>query len=379
MITWFTINMNIPFAAFNNILFPLLGFTEILQEDLPQDSPLQENVNEVLQAALRAKDLVKQILAFSRQKNQELKPVRLQSIIKEALKLLGSSIPTTVDIQADIDSDCGLVVADPTQIHQILMNLATNANHAMQKTGGQLKVILRQIEIESETVGFSKLAPGKFALLKFIDSGMGIEQEVIEKMFEPYFTTKKVGKGSGLGLSVVLGIVKSCKGDIHVYSEPGKGTEVSVYLPIMKQATEEIEFSPPLPILGGTERILLVDDEESIAKVEKKMLERLGYHVSARTSSVDALKVFEAGPDTYDLVITDMTMPNMTGEQLAKELLSIRPDIPIIMCTGFSERINKEKAEASGIKGFLIKPVVKFEMGQTVRKVLNEAQGQAQQ
>ncbi|MBF0235688.1 MAG: response regulator [Desulfamplus sp.] len=361
---------------FNNILFPLIGFTEMIQEDLPQDSPLQESVNEVLQAALRAKDLIKQILTFSRQKkNQELKPVRLQSIIKEILKLLASSIPKTVDIQTDIDSDCGLVLADPTQIHQILMNLATNANHAMQETGGQLKIILKQTEIESETVGFSKLTSGKYALLKVTDTGSGIEKDVIEKIFDPYFTTKEVGKGSGLGLSVVLGIVKSFNGDIHVYSEPGKGTEFNVYLPIIKKISEEIEFKPPLPIKGGAERILLVDDDESIVKMEKKMLERLGYEVFTRISSLDALEAFEASPDSYDLVITDMTMPKMTGEQLAKKLIVIKPEIPIVMCTGFSELIDKEKAEALGIKGFLMKPVVMSEMGQAVRNVLDEAKG----
>ena len=360
---------------FNNILFPLMGFTEMLQEDLPKDSPLQENVKEVLQAALRAKELVKQILVFSRQKSQELKPVRLQSIIKEALKLLGSSIPKTIDIQTDTDSDCDMVIADSTQIHQIIMNLATNADHAMQESGGELKVSLKQIKIESEIVGFSKLTPGTYALLKVIDTGVGIEKNVMTKIFDPYFTTKEVGKGSGLGLSVVLEIVKSFNGDIHVYSEAGQGTEISVYLPIMKKATEEIEFSAPLPIQGGSERILIVDDDKSIVKMEKRMLERLGYHVSDQTSSIDALKAFEAQPGFYDLVITDMTMPNMTGEQLAKKLIVIKPEIPIIMCTGFSETINKEKSEFLGIKGFLMKPMVKSEMGHAVRKVLDDAKG----
>jgi len=223
-------------------------------------------------------------------------------------------------------------------------------------------------------MGFSKLTPGKYALLKVIDTGTGMEKEVIEKIFEPYFTTKEVGRGSGLGLSVVLGIVKSCNGYLHVYSEPGEGTEINVYLPIMKNSTKGTTLNPPLTIRGGSERILLVDDDESIVKMEKQMLERLGYDVSAQTSSIEALKAFEARPDFYNLVLTDMTMPNMTGEQLAKKLIVIKPDIAIIMCTGFSERIDKEKSEAVGIKGFLMKPLVKSEMGQRVRKVLDEAQ-----
>jgi len=207
------------------------------------------------------------------------------------------------------------------------------------------------------------------------DTGTGIEKDVIEKIFEPYFTTKEVGKGSGLGLSVVIGIVRSYNGDIHVYSEPGIGTDINVYLPVMKKATSNTNITTSLPIRGGSERILLVDDDECIVNMEKQMLERLSYKVFTRISSMDALEAFEANPDSYDLVITDMTMPNMTGEQLAQKLIDIKPELPIIMCTGFSERIDKEKAEALGIKGFLMKPVVKAELGKTVRKVLDEAQG----
>lgn len=358
---------------FNNILFPLVGFTEMLQEDLPQDSPLQENVSEVLLAALRAKELVKQILTFSRQSDQEFKPVRLQSVLKEALNLLGSSIPTTIDIQTDIDPQCEMVIADPTQIHQIIMNLATNAFHAMQESGGQLSISLKQTQIESNPMGFTDLIPGKYALLKVIDTGSGIKKEVIEKIFDPYFTTKPKDKGTGLGLSVVKGIAQSCNGDIHVYSELEKGTEVHVYLPVIKRLADNPPSDQTLPIQGGTERILLVDDEGAILKMEKLLLERLGYHVTEKNDSNKALKSFENHPEKYDLIITDMTMPNMTGDRLAKALILIRSDIPIIICTGFSENINEIEAMDIGVKGFLMKPVVKADMANMVRKVLDEA------
>lgn len=356
---------------FNNILSPIIGFSEMLQEDLPQGSLQQESANEILRAALRAKDLVKQILAFSRQSHQELKPVRLKSILKETLKLLKHSIPTTIDIQTEMDSDCGMVVADPTQIHQVIMNLATNAYHAMQESGGQLKIVLKQTEIEPSLFDFSDLLPGKYALLKVIDTGMGIKKEVMDKIFDPYFTTKETGKGTGLGLSVVQGIVKSCHGDIHVYSEPGKGTEVHVYLPIMKKLTENEDSDPSVPIQGGTERLLLVDDEEMIVKMEKQILERLGYHVTTRTGSIEGLEAFKANPDAFDLILSDMTMPNMTGVQFANEIKKIRPKIPVIIYTGFSDRVNEGTIKALGIQGYVMKPVIKKEIARAIRDVFD--------
>ncbi len=354
---------------FNNILYPLIGFAEMLQEDLPQDSQDQESVTEILHAALRAKDLVKQILAFSRQSEQTLKPVRLQLILNEALKLLKSSIPKTIDIQVNINPDCGMVVADPTQIHQIIMNLATNAYHAMQESGGQLKVSLDQVEIDT------KLLIGKYALLKVLDTGTGINKEAMDKIFDPYFTTKELGKGTGLGLSVVQGIVKSCHGDIQVYSEPGKGTEIHIYMPIMKKITKIDDPDPSQPILGGKERILLVDDEEMIVKMEKQMLERLDYQVTIGIGSVEALNLFKENPDTFDLIVSDMTMPDMTGLQLAGKIKSIRNDIPIIICTGFSDQINEKTFKKLGIQGYVMKPVIKREIAKTIRDVLNENYG----
>jgi len=360
---------------FNNNLYPLLGYAELIKEDLPKDSPLHEHIDEILRATLRSKDLVKQILAYSRKGGQDKKPIQLLPIVKEALKLLRSSIPTTIDIQQDLYSDCGVVMADATQIHQIIINLTTNAYHAMEDTGGRLTVSLKQVELtpESDPSIMKELAPGKYALLTISDTGTGIETANLDKIFEPYFTTKGAGKGTGLGLSVVQGIVKTHKGDILIDSAPGKGTVVRVYLPVMEKTVEEkrIEDSKPLP--GGAEKILLVDDEEVIARMVKQMLERLGYQVTAHASSVDALNAFKADSDAFDLVISDMTMPKMNGIQLARELVSVKPGILIIICTGFSDKIDEKSAKAMGFKEFLMKPVIKSNLAKMVRKVLDGA------
>jgi PAS domain S-box-containing protein len=358
---------------FNNILSPLVGFSEMLKADLAADSPLQKYVDEIFRAALRARDLVKQILAFSRQDDQDTKPIKLQPIVKEVLQLLRNSIPTTIDIQHDIDPGCGVVIADPTKIHQIIMNLATNAFHAMEETGGRIEVYLKQIRLESNQLLFPELTPGEYAGLTVVDTGAGIEKDVLDKIFDPYYTTKKNGKGTGLGLSVVQGIVKSCNGDIRVYSEPGKGTEIQVYLPIMDRKIDNKVMDRSEPVLGGTEKILLVDDEEAIVRMEQQMLERLGYRVTVRTGSVEALEAFKANADSFDLVVTDMTMPNMTGLQLTGEIKSIRSDIPIIICTGFSDQINEENCEVLGIQGFAMKPVIMNEIAQVIRKVLDNS------
>ena len=357
---------------FNNILSPLIGFAEMLQEDLPLDSSEQESIAQVLNAAFRARDLVKQILAFSRQGDQEFRPVSLQLILGEALKLLKSSLPKTIDIQIDINSDCGLVVADEGQIHQVVMNLVTNAYHAMQESGGQLTLVLEEIEVESLLLssGSFSLFPGKYACLKVMDTGTGIQKEVMDKIFDPYFSTKETGKGTGLGLSIVRGIVKTCKGDIHVYSEPDKGTQVHVYLPIMEKGTKSDNLDLSEPICGGTERILLVDDEPAIVNMESQVLERLGYDVTAWAGSMEALDDFKADPYKFDLIITDMTMPNMTGIQLSNEIKGIRPDIPVIICTGFSDQINQKNSRELGIQGYVLKPVIRREIAKMIREVL---------
>ena len=358
---------------FNNMLFPLVGHSEMLRADLPADSPLQHHVNMILEATMRSKDLVKQILAFSRQGHQEINLIKLQPIIKESIKLLRSSIPTTIDIQHEIDPGCGAVVADPTQVHQIVMNLATNSYHAMEDSGGRLKIDLKQVRMEPDPSLLPGLTPGEYARVTVSDTGIGIEKDAMNKIFDPYFTTKATGKGTGLGLSVVQGIVKRCHGDICIYSEPGKGTKVQVYLPIADRRFEPMRIDQSKTIQGGTEKILLVDDEVIIARTEQQLLERLGYQVTIRTGSVDALEAFKANPDRFDLVVTDMNMPNLTGIQLAGEIKKIRPEIPIILCTGYSYQVDEEKSKALGIQGFIMKPVMTQEIAGVIRKVLDKS------
>lgn len=359
---------------FNNLLFPIIGMAEILLEDIPEGSQNHDNLIEIYTAARRAGELVKQILFFSRQAEHKKMPIRVQRVCQEVLKLVRSTLPSTISIEQNIQADCGLVMADPTQIHQIVMNLITNAFHAMEQAGGTLTLEVRQARVDPEdsAAALPGPEPGDYAVIRVSDTGHGIDGEVIAKIFEPYFTTKGPGKGTGLGLSVVYGIVKDYQGDIHVTSEPGTGTTFQVYLPIIKNAADKTIDETVLPVGQGDETILLVDDEAYIARLEKQMLERLGYLVVERTSSIDALEAFKADPDRFDLVITDMTMPNMTGDRLAKALIHIRPGIPIIICTGYSEAISRETVASMGIKGFLMKPVVRSEMARMVRHVLDQ-------
>ena len=360
---------------FNNLLFPIVGMSEMLLEDLYPGSPEHESVQQIFKAGMRGSDLVKQILAFSRQTEHKMIPVRVQQTLKEVIKLTRSAIPSDIKVSQYIQSDCGLVIADPTQLHQIAMNLITNAFHAVEETGGKISVSLKETVLEREELPDSSLEPGNYAMMTVADTGCGIDPGDMDKIFEPYFTTKEQGKGTGLGLAVVSGIIKEHGGDIRVYSEVGKGSTFDVYLPLAVQQVEQASGKPVDIHQTGTERILLVDDEEPIVHLEKQLLERLGYKVTMRVNSLEALEAFKANPDAYDLILTDMTMPNMTGDQLARKLIAIRPDIPIIICTGFSERINKDMAKAMGIKGFLMKPVVKSEMARMVRKVLDETKG----
>ena len=359
---------------FNNILFPVLGHTEMLLQDIPEDSPTHDSLKKIYSGAIRAKELVKQILTFSRQDTAELILIRIQPIVKEALKLIRSTIPTTIEIKQDIKSDCGVIKADPTQIHQVVMNLATNAYHAMEETGGELKVTLKEIELGDDDVINPDMNPGAYACLTIADTGTGMNKDRIEKIFDPFFTTKEQGKGTGMGLSVVHGIVINMGGAVQVYSEPGKGTEFHVYLPAIKSASEKQSTQTKEPVQGGTERILLVDDEEAIIEMEKLVLERLGYQVTSCTSSTKALETFWANPDKFDLVITDMAMPDMSGDKLAVGLTEIRSDIPILLCTGFSETISEEKVASLGIKGFLLKPIMMKDLAKKIREVMNENQ-----
>ncbi len=357
---------------FNNILSPIIGFTEMAMHDSPADSIIRKNLNQVLKATYRARDLIDQILTFSRQSGQERKPVRINLIIKEALKLLGSTLPSTIRISQKIDTECGSVMAAPTQIHQIIMNLCTNAYHAMSKNGGILSVGLNSLELKQvDIASHPGISVGQYNVLTVSDTGHGMNQNVVNRIFEPYFTTKEKGEGSGMGLSIVHGIVISNGGHINVKSTPGKGTTFLLYLPQLETEpiTPDIYNIESLPC--GKEHILFVDDEILIAEMAKQMLERLGYKVTIQTSSIDALYIFENDHEKIDLVITDLTMPDMTGEKLSRELIKIKPDLPIILCTGFSELMSTEKAASLGIKDFLLKPVIMKDLAIAVRKVLD--------
>jgi CheY-like chemotaxis protein len=339
-------------------------------EEAAEDSVIFENLEQILVAANRAGELVKQILAFSRKSEKQKKPVYIGGIVGEVLKMLRSTMPTTIEIRADIDEKAGLVLANATQLHQVIMNLCANAGHAMGEEGGILEVSISDVDIKSN--GFARdLEPGEYLRLTVKDTGHGMPPGVLQRIFEPYFTTKKPGEGTGMGLSVVHGIIKSHGGDINVQSEPGKGTRFDIYLPISKQKTITAARSG-VAAGGGTEHILFVDDEKDLVEMGKQMLQKMGYTVTVRTSSIEVLEAFRQNPEKYDLVITDQAMPNMTGTQLTQELTSIRPDIPVILCTGFSESVNKENYKAMGIRSFLLKPIIKKEMARVIREVLTE-------
>ena len=356
---------------FNNILFPILGHTEMLLQDIPEESPAHNALKKIHSGAIRARDLVSQILTFSRQENKKIMRIKIQPIVKETLKLIRSVIPATIKINQYIDKDCRKIKADPTQIHSIIMNLTTNASHAMKESDGELTVSLKETQLNEHDIVTLDMVPGIYVCLSVTDTGEGIDKFVIDKIFDPFFTTKEKGKGTGMGLSVVHGIVKSVGGVIQVNSEAGKGTEFHVYLPVAESFSKKQNSISKTEIKGGTERILLVDDEKDILTMEKEMLERLGYKVTSRISSIEALEAFKANPDRFDIVITDMAMPNMAGDKLSVELTKIRPDIPILICTGFSETMSEAKAAVMGIKGFVLKPIVMQDFSQKVREVLD--------
>lgn len=359
---------------FNNILTSIIGFTEIALDDVEKGSNIEDSLQEIYNAGKRAKDLVKQILAFARKTDEEIKPIKTKSIMNEVLKFLRSSIPTTINIRQNITSNAS-IMGNPTQLHQVLMNLCTNAVYAMEGEGGILEVGLEDTVIHEEHKDQDLgLKPGNYVKLTVSDTGTGISPENIGSIFEPYFTTKSHGEGTGFGLSVVHGIVEKYGGKIKVESELGEGSVFSIYLPIIK--TTEIHRPYEIEILPtGSERILFVDDELPIAKMGSQILERLGYRVTARTSSIEALELFKSRSNDFDLVVTDMTMPNMTGDKLAIELMKVRSDMPVILCTGYSKKISNVTASEIGIKAFVYKPTAKADLARTVRKVLDEAKG----
>ncbi len=356
---------------FNNILSAIIGYTEVSLVKVEKGTSLHENLQEVLKAGIRARDLVQQILTFSRQSEHEQGPVHVSLMVKEALKLLRATLPTTIEIQQDIQSNSA-VLGNPTQLHQILMNLCTNAGYSMKEKGGILEVTLTNVELDSAfTSQHDEMMPGPYIKLSVRDTGYGMSPDILERMFDPFFTTKEKGEGTGMGLSVVHGIVKDCGGAFTVYSKPGSGSTFNVFLPVFEgEAKLETKTEEPLP--HGNERILFIDDELAIVDIGRQMLERLGYEVVTRTSSIEALELFRAKPDRFDLVITDMTMPKMTGEEMAREIMLIRPDIPVILCTGFSATMTADKAKAMGVKAFLMKPIVMSVTAGTVRQVLDQ-------
>jgi PAS domain S-box-containing protein len=358
---------------FNNILGAIIGYAEMALYDTRKDSMEHYNIGQVLRAGHRAKDLVKQILAFSRKSEQDKTVISSTAIVGEALKLLRASLPTTIEIKPNIEPNVDPIFADATQIHQVIMNLCTNSAHAMEDTGGILQVSLSNFELTArEALQYPESNPGPYVKLSISDTGQGMDAATLNRIFDPYFTTKAQDKGTGMGLAVVHGIVKGHGGGIHVRSTPGEGTCFDILFPIMeKQIISETEELKTLPT--GNERILFIDDEDLLIDLGKNMLKKLGYRVEARTQPVKALEVFRAGPHKFDLVISDMTMPDMTGDILAIELMKIRPDIPVIICTGYSGRIDDQRAQELGLKGLMMKPFTIRDLSKTVRNVLDQS------
>jgi two-component system cell cycle sensor histidine kinase/response regulator CckA len=356
---------------FNNILAAIMGYTQIAIDTVKDRPATSKHLQAILKATDRAGSLVKQILTFSRKTDQETTPVMPKTIIKEALKLLRASLPSTIEMREVIRSD-SVVLADPTHIHQVIMNLCTNAGYAMRKKGGTLKISLDDVNLDTASAEQNPgLSPGQHVKLCVTDTGNGISPEVIERIFDPFFTTKPHGEGTGLGLSVIHGIIKSCEGAISVQSEIGKGTVFQIYLPII-QAKVPIATQKPEAIPRGTENILFVDDEPMLVDISKKILESLGYRVAVCTASDEALAVFKKEPMAFDAVLTDYTMPKMTGLELAQEIINIRPDIPIILCTGNTETITQQKGKDIGICECILKPLKIHDLATTLRKIFDK-------
>ena len=356
---------------FNNLLAAVIGFSQMALEVADSGSKQERHLRRVLQAGMRARQLVKQILAFSRKTERQDSLVQVSEIVEESVNLLRASLPSTIDIRFNVESESDSIVADPNQIEQVLMNLCTNAAHAMGDRG-ILRVTLSDFSFTSRSdAPDPDLEPGEYMKLSVQDTGEGMSTEVMEHVFEPFFTTKKVGEGTGLGLSVVHGILKSHNGAITVHSEIGKGSRFDVYLP---KSQEHIlpEIDSPTIIPTGNESILFIDDEEALAEMGEEMLNDLGYNVTACTSSDKALELVKRDPHAFDLVITDQTMPNLTGTELAGEILCLRSDLPIILCTGFSHLVDADAAKKAGVRTFVMKPLTKREIAQAIRKTLDE-------
>lgn len=358
---------------FNNILAAIIGYTELSLMDVPIGMPVRFNLEQIQSSALRARDLVKQILSFSRQTEQTRKTINLDPIIKETVKLLRATIPTTIEIVHEIDPDLNPVEADPTQIHQLILNLGGNAADAMKKSGGVMRLSLVNVSVDkSQAENQIDLAQGNYVKITITDSGQGIPPDIIERIFDPFFTTKEVGSGTGMGLSVVHGIVKGHGGSISVESKFGQGASFHIYLPVSK-STEPYEEKNNNSLMKGVERVLFVDDEISLAEFARQMLDKLGYKPVIKHSGPEALDAFRKDPDSFDLIITDMAMPHMTGAELSMKIMEIRPNMPIILCTGYSDQIDELKSRELGIKKMLLKPLSVSEASRAIREVLGKS------
>ncbi|MEN6622887.1 MAG: PAS domain S-box protein [Smithella sp.] len=356
---------------FNNILGAIMGYAEMAKDELPAESMVTEYINELLSASERAKFLVQQILAFSQAENQ-IKPFLVAPIVKEVVKLLSHTMPSTIHIKQNIYAKDTIILADATQIHHVLMNLCTNAGYAMRKHGGTLTVSLNEIEIfADDKKGSPSLDAGVYLELKVADTGHGIDPAIIDKIFDPFFTTKRKGEGSGMGLAVVHGIVHGYGGHINVLSKPGAGTTFTIHFPVVSENLRMPKKEAQKALVRGNERIMIVDDQEYILKMMHRTLSYLGYTIVSEQNPLKAWALFQHDPSALDMIITDQTMPDLTGADMAKKMLSIRPDIPIILCTGYSELVSPEEAKALGIREYLMKPISINDLAQTIRNVFD--------
>jgi CheY-like chemotaxis protein len=354
---------------FNNILSPILGYTDMAIEDSGDNKAVREDLERVLEAAHRAKELVEQILLFSKNVGREASPIHLHFIIREGLKFVRASLPTTIEIQQNVNIDSGVVKANSPQIHQVLVNLCTNAAHAMRDTGGTLRIELEPFQIDDKMAeSNAHLHVGPYTRLRVIDTGRGMDEGTLERVFEPFFSTKDDGESTGLGLSVVHGIIMNHGGEISVESEPDKGTTVTVYLPHAEKVEEVLE---EVVDVTGNERVLFVDDEPEIVKLGRRMLERLGYTVTTAANGEEAITLLKKSPEDFDILVSDQTMPHGTGLALTEQIRENRRDLPIVLMTGYSDMITPEKIEQLEISGLIMKPLAGKRLGAAIRKALD--------
>ncbi len=357
---------------FNNLLAVIIGFSELAQDAIPSDSKAQHHLKRIFEAGIRGRELVRQILAFSRKREGERAEINLAPLVRETHDLLRATLPSTVRMELAVNTTDDFVACDPTLIQQVIMNLATNAADAMREQGGELTMEVSSVTFTpDDAVPDAQMQPGAYVRLMVKDTGVGMTDEVQRKAFEPFFTTKGLGKGTGMGLAVVYGVIKSHGGAVTVHSEVGKGSTFEVFLPRAAKPRATSDEALPRRLPTGAERILFVDDEEAIVDMTRAVLESLGYQVSVAANGTDAWDLFRKDPSQYDLVITDQTMPDVTGINLAQKILGVRRDMPIILCTGYSEVVSPEQAEEIGIRAFVMKPVVKKELAETIRRILD--------